>query len=235
MYEDEILIIPEKADIERDAVAEVWQERGGRVLRLGKFWQPPELNPCKVHVYGNDTFCLVLQQKLGFNLISPPDDFLNGIDESWLMRKLRFVTLSDAKKLAFPAFLKSAVPKIFRASIYQTVDDLNQECTKLPYNTMVIHSEVVEFLCEARVFVYNKTVLDCSIYEGSSERKKAVSFINEFLSAVPIPKTCVLDFGEIGGKGWAIIEANASWGAGLNGCSAEKVLPAIINATYCQV
>ena len=64
MYKDEILIIPEKADIERDAVADVWQEQGGKVLRLGKFWQPPELDPCKVHVYGNHTFCLVLQQKL---------------------------------------------------------------------------------------------------------------------------------------------------------------------------
>ena len=145
MHEDEILIISDKADIERDAVAEVWQERGGNVLRLGKFWQPPDIDPCKVYVYGNDTFCIVLQQKHGFNLISTPDDFLTGVDEIWLKRKICLLTLSDAKKLAFPTFLKSAVPKIFKASIYQTVDDLNGECTGLPDNTMVIHSEVVEF------------------------------------------------------------------------------------------
>ncbi len=235
MYEDEILIIPEKTDFERDAVAVVWQEQGGKVLRLGKFWQPPELDPCKVHVYGSDTFCLVLQQKLGFNLISPPDDFLNGIDETWLKRKLRLLALSDAKSLAFPTFLKSAVPKIFKASIYQTVDDLNQECTKLPDSTMVINSEVVEFISEARAFIYNGIVLDCSVYEGSSEPKKAVSFITEFLSEVHVTKTFVLDIGEIAEKGWAIIEANASWGSGLNGCDAEKVLPAIFNATYCEV
>ena len=165
-----------------------------------------------MHVYGNDTFCLVLQQKLCFNLISPPDDLLTGVDETWLKRKIRLLTLSDAKKLAFPTFLKSAVPKIFKASTYQTVDDLNQECTKLPDNTMVIHSEIVEFLSEARAFVYNGTVLDCSVYEGSSEPKKAVKFVTEFLSEVPVTKTFVLDLGEIAEKGWAIIEANPSWG-----------------------
>lgn len=143
--------------------------------------------------------------------------------------------LSDAKKVEFPAFLKSAVPKIFKASIYHTLDDLSQECKNLPDSTMVIHSEIVEFKSEARAFVYKGTVLDCSVYEGSSEPKKAASFIDEFLSEVPVPKTCVLDFGEITNKGWAIIEANASWGAGLNGCDAEKVLPAIFNATYHKV
>jgi len=235
MYEDEILIIPEKTDIERDAVAELWKEKGGKVIRLGKFWQPPELNPRKVHVYGNDTFCLVLQQKLGFSLISPPDDFLNGIDETWLKRKVRFLPLSDAKTITFPAFAKSAVPKLFKASIYQTLNDLNEECRSLPADTVVIHSEIVKLLSEARAFVYNGMVLDCSVYEGSGEAEKAVRFIEGFLSEVPTPKTCVLDFGEIVNEGWALIEANASWGAGLNGCIAEKVLPAIFHATYCEV
>ncbi len=39
------------------------------------------------------------------------------------------------------------------------------------------------------------------------------------------------DVGLIKGEGWAFIEANSSWGAGLNGCEAAKVLPAILAAT----
>lgn len=229
---NQLLLIPEKADIERDAVADAWEKQGGSVLRLGKFWQPPEVDPFKVHVYGNDTFCLVLQQKLGFKLISPADDILANIEKKWLKRKIRFLKLSDAKDLRFPTFLKSAVPKIFRAAIYNSLDKLEKECTKLPDDTDVIQSEIVQWLSESRAFIDNGNILDCSIYEGSGDLEKVRGFIEEFLSETPVPKSCVLDFGEIENKGWALIEANASWGAGLNGCNAEKVLPAIFDATY---
>ncbi len=131
MNKNSTLIIPDKSDIERDSVAESWQNLGGEVLRIGKFWQPPELDPCKVHVYGNDTFCLVLQQKIGFKLISPSDTFLDNIDKKWLKRKLDFFTLADADKVTYPVFIKSAVPKIFKASVYHSLDDLKIECTGL--------------------------------------------------------------------------------------------------------
>jgi hypothetical protein len=41
----------------------------------------------------------------------------------------------------------------------------------------------------------------------------------------------VVDVGLIAGRGWAVIEFNAAWGAGLNGCDPEKVLPAILEAS----
>ncbi len=57
------LLIPEKADIERDEVAAKWTVLDGNVMRLGRFWDPPEsLIPSQVTLYGNDTFCLVLEQ-----------------------------------------------------------------------------------------------------------------------------------------------------------------------------
>lgn len=55
------LLIPEKADPERDAVASAWEEAGGVALRFGRFWDPPPLDKERVRVYGNDTFCLVLE------------------------------------------------------------------------------------------------------------------------------------------------------------------------------
>jgi hypothetical protein len=67
--QERTLLIPEKADIERDAVATIWADAGGNVMRLGRFWDPPEsLIPSQVTLYGNDTFCLVLEQKLGLSL-----------------------------------------------------------------------------------------------------------------------------------------------------------------------
>jgi hypothetical protein len=64
------LLIPEKADVERDAVAAAWTAGGGRVQRLGRFWDPPPLEPESVRVYGNDSFCLVLAQKLGLDFFT---------------------------------------------------------------------------------------------------------------------------------------------------------------------
>jgi hypothetical protein len=47
------LLIPEKADIERDAVARIWADAGGDVMRLGRFLDPPEsLIPVNYEKYG---------------------------------------------------------------------------------------------------------------------------------------------------------------------------------------
>jgi hypothetical protein len=70
------LLISDKPDVERDALADAFARGGGEVHRLGRFWDPPVFDPATVRVYGADSFCLVLQQKLGFDLCSPADDLL---------------------------------------------------------------------------------------------------------------------------------------------------------------
>ena len=70
------LLIPDKPDVERDAVAKSFERGGGVVHRIGRFWDPPAFEPSTVRVYGADAFCLVLQQKLGLSLCSPADDLL---------------------------------------------------------------------------------------------------------------------------------------------------------------
>jgi len=46
-----------------------------------------------------------------------------------------------------------------------------------------------------------------------------------------LPMTVVVDVGFVGGRGWTVIEFNAAWGAGLNGCNPERFLPAIVAAS----
>ncbi len=230
-----ILIIPEKPDLERDSVARVWRESGGDVLRLGKFWNPPELDPTRVRVYGDDIFCQVLAQKLDLSLVSPGDDFLGHVHKRWLGRDVDIFSLAMARESEFPVFLKSAAPKIFRACVYNDREELNKNCVKLPDDTLTIRSSIVSFMAEARGFILDGVVVDCSIYEGSESLSEATSFLESFVKENEIPKTVVLDIGYIENTGWAIIEANASWGSGLNGCAAEKVLPCILNAVESRV
>jgi hypothetical protein len=54
------LLISDKPDVERDALAKSFERCGGVVHRIGRFWDPPTFEPSTVRVYGADAFCLVL-------------------------------------------------------------------------------------------------------------------------------------------------------------------------------
>jgi hypothetical protein len=103
------LLISDKPDIERDALADAFAKGGGEVHRLGRFWDPPVFDPATVRVYGADSFCLVLQQKLGFDLCSPADDLLLWVPSPFLQRQLAQRTLADDLS-SLPAFVKRQSP-----------------------------------------------------------------------------------------------------------------------------
>src|SRR5688572_25009750 len=128
------LLISDKPDIERDALADAFVQCGGEVHRLGRFWDPPVFDPATVRVYGADSFCLVLQQKLGFDLCSPADDLLLRVPPPFLQRQLAQRTIADALS-SLPAFVKPVTPKQFRGAVYASPDDLAAECRGLPQDT----------------------------------------------------------------------------------------------------
>ncbi len=225
------LLISDKPDVERDAVAKSFERKGGKVYRIGRFWDPPALDPSTVRVYGADSFCLVLQQKLGFELCSPDDELLSSVPSSFLHRSLIRSTLGDALAIPFPAFIKPTVPKQFRSAVYRTARELAEECRGLQLTSVVFVAEPVDFVAEARSFVLNGTVLDTAIYAGKAGLAEAANVVSKVAKIVSIPRAVVIDTGLVAGRGWAVIEFNAAWGAGLNGCDSERVLPAIIAAS----
>lgn len=227
------LLIPDKDDIERDAVADAWTKNGGELLRIAKFWNPPPLSSKDIRVYGNNMFCLILAEKLGLELISPEDDFLIKISKNWTKRRINIMTLSEARNVIFPAFIKSVVPKIFKAEVYDNLRVLEAECTQLELTTPVYVSEIVDITAEVRCFILNGKAMTLSMYEGSGNLQEAMDFINSFICSNEsmLQNSFVLDVGFINNYGWAVIEANAAWGAGLNGCDASKAVWSIANAS----
>ena len=224
------LLLPEKADVERDSVADAWIMAGGKIEKLGRFWDPPEYDPRCVRLYGNDAFCLVLAQKLNINLISPADDLLLFLPQTLLKRELKLVALESADGIPFPYFVKPLVPKQFKAAVYENHSRLVAECAGLELDTSLMTSEIVQFSAEVRAFILDGEVLDAAIYEGNADLQAAIAFARIAACDPNLPETCVLDVGNIPDRGWAVIEANATWGAGLNGCVAEKVITAINRA-----
>lgn len=227
-----LLVIPSRADAERDAVAAAWMNRGWEVLRLDRFWEPPALDPQRVKVYGNDVFCLTLAQKLGLDLVSPADDLLAKLDERWLKRQLCIRSLAQTAVREFPTFVKPVVPKAFRASVYADAAELESETTGLTSDTLVFVSEPVTIEAEARCLVLAGRVLSVALYEGSGNGGQASDFAGDFVrnQAGKLPVTLALDVGLIEGRGWAVVEANACWGAGLNGCDPEAMVDCLVAA-----
>ena len=58
--------------------------------------------------------------------------------------------------------------------------------------------------------------------------------VRAFILPIVLPRAVVVDVGFVADCGWAVIEFNAVWGPGLNGCNAPKVLPAILAASGAQ-
>lgn len=113
-----ILIIPARPDYERDQVAAAWAARGWEVLRLDRFWEPPPLDPTRVKIYASAAFAYVVAQKLGLELVSPPDELIATIGREWTRRHVSIDTLRARAAGSFPVFAKPVVPKQFRAGVF---------------------------------------------------------------------------------------------------------------------
>jgi hypothetical protein len=225
------LVISDKPDIERDAVADAWAAAGGEVLRLGRFWDPPPLDPKQVRVYGADTFCQVLAQKLGLALLAPDDDSLAHLSSSLTKRAVRKTTLDTVDSASFPAFVKSVIPKLIRSRVYESASEVIAEAHGMEPGAELLTSEIVELVVEARSWVLDGVVLSIACYEGNGDLNAASTFAAEVARDAAIPSACVIDVGLTRDRGWVVIEANPVWGAGLNGCDPAAAARCIARAT----
>lgn len=225
------LVISDKPDPERDAVAAVWEAAGGDVLRLGRFWEPPPLEPDKVRVYGADAFCQVLAQKLALALVTPADDLLLHLAPGVVKRAVRAAKVSEVDSMVFPAFVKSYIPKLIRSRVYASPSDLVGELRGVEPATELLVSEIVELEAEARSWVLDSEVVSIACYEGDADLVPAGALASAAAREPVVPSPCVIDVGLTPDRGWIVIEANAAWGAGLNGCDALAAARCIARAT----
>lgn len=225
-----LLVVPAAPDGERDRVADAWVRAGGRVSRLARFWEPPALDRSEVRLYGNDSFCLVLAEVLALDLVSPPDDLILELDESLLGREVAGVALGRAGSLRFPRFVKPLVPKQFPAIVHRDLHSLEAVTAGLDPSTLLIHSDPVRFTAEARAFVLGGEVAAEAVYEGDASLDGVAEVVAAVAERVRLPATLVVDLGRLEDR-WVVVEFNATWGAGLNGCDPAAVVPCIAAAT----
>jgi hypothetical protein len=138
--------------------------------------------------------------------------------------------------------VKPAEGKVFDARVYVSSEDLPKP-DQVDDTLLVLASEPVTWQLEVRCFVLDRQVMALSPYwranqlaqaeDGSwpflsDEEESALKFVREILAAgdVEMPPAFVLDIGITAERGWAVIEGNPCWGAGLYGCEARAALHA---------
>ncbi|UPK66629.1 ATP-grasp domain-containing protein [Chitinophaga filiformis] len=230
-----ILLIPEKTDIEFEDVFATWTRGGGEIRRLGKYWiRDEELSDRKIAIYGNQAFAFVLAQIYGVELLSPDDTLIARLDAKWTKRNVQLRQIGDVTATDFPVFIKPVIPKIFVAGVFDTLAAFRAVVQGLAADEQILVSSVVHpIAAEARAFIMNGEVKDIALYEGSASLDEGRRFLAGFLGEYQqyLPAVVVVDIAYNEQTGWFVLEFNACWGAGLNNCSAEKVMDCIINAT----
>lgn len=230
-----LLLLPEKNDPETDAVAAAWQARGNAVARLGKYWiKDAAIATQPIAIYGSQAFALVLAQVYEVQLISPDDTLVARLDKQWTKRAIQLSTISELGDADFPLFVKPVIPKMFMAGVYPSYAAFHSAVGELPASEELLVATVIDSIhAEVRCFVKEGQVLDAACYEGTASLAAAISFAEAFLQANKsvLPSVLVLDLACSGTGEWMVLEFNACWGAGLNGCDAGKVLDCIASAT----
>jgi hypothetical protein len=156
-------------------------------------------------------------------------------------RKISLTTLGQARRNDHDAFVKPPNDKSFPAGVYRGAE-LPEE---YPEDMPVLVSEVVTWEKEFRCFILDRELRTYSLYSRFGELQRDMEFasnqdedlaVESFVSAlladerVDLPRATVVDVGYITGLGWACVEQNAAWGAGIYGCSPTAVLQVIQHA-----
>ncbi|MFB4313521.1 ATP-grasp domain-containing protein [Actinomadura sp. 21ATH] len=218
---------------------------GWGVERLGGWRVPDWLLGRDVVPYGEPLFVEVIAARLGLAMLDAPAGWLPALPARHLGRRIELSTLGEARTLPGPVFVKPADGrKGFAGAVYTDGAGLPPAAAR-PDDTPVLVADPVTWEVEFRCFVLESRVVTLSPYlrggelaQGADgrwhaspeERSQARDYSAEVLAEVDVPAGIVIDVGRIAGHGWAVVEANSAWGAGVYGCDPARVLDVLARA-----
>ena len=215
---------------------------GWNIERLQTWRIPDHLKSLNEPVlYAESLFGPMLAEQLGIQIENPPEDWLPTLPERYRKRCVVLTTLAQARLGAATAFIKPPNDKSFPAQVYQP----SQLPEGYDESMSVLISEIVTWETEFRCFILDRALQTFSLYarfgvlqeesgfqHSDVEEQGLRQFLDEVLAdgSVRLPKATVIDVGWVTGKGWAVVEQNAAWGAGIYACDPELCLSVIRHA-----
>lgn len=221
---------------------------GWSVVRLANWRLPEDLPTRDLVFYGEPSYADVVAGTRHIALLQPTPDWLATLPWEYRRRRVRLATVGETRRLRERAFVKPALEqKAFPSGVYPDGEAFRQVTGYVSNELPVLMEEPVTWALEVRCFVCEGTVVTLSPYLrfgqlvqtaggwplAPEEREAALALSAAVLSdpRVRLPPAVALDMGVIEGQGWAVIELNSAWGAGLYGCDASQVLPVLERAS----
>lgn len=236
-----LILTPRHSD-DTQALWKAAARQGWRVERLSSWRVPEHLRDLPEPVfYGEALFGPSISAALGLTLCNPEEDWLVRLPHEYRLRAIGLSTLGEQRARTTAAFIKPPNDKSFPAAVYARADLPRGYDDAMP----VLVSDVVRWQCEFRCFVLDRQVRSYSLYSrdgelardsgfasSAEEDRGLLDFIGRLLAdpRVALPRACVIDAGVIDGRGWACVEQNAAWGAGLYACYPDAVLDVLRHA-----
>ena len=188
----------------------------------------------KVVLYTSTLDAAAYVERYDLALIEPTLDLLARVSMSLLLRRVEYATWGDLGRVSQPLFIKPADPlnKEFDAGVYR---ERGQIRGSVMPQTPVLVSEVVEWTAEYRCFVLDCRIETVSPYMMAGrplayQRERCAvpgpveAVCKRLFDEVELPPAFVVDVGLIEDRGWAIVEFNPCWCAGLLSSDFDKVL-----------
>jgi hypothetical protein len=200
--------------------------------------------------YGGSDVALAAARRFHLTLLEPPLDLVVRLPLTFRQRAVEYARFDELHRLKAPTFVKPADPlnKAFDAGIYADVRDIRAPKGIAPA-TPVLVAEPVEWLAEYRCFVLDRKVAATTPYlsfgrpvwrpfgEGGEQAQASphvLAFCERLFSqsGVSFPPALVMDVGLIEDRGWAVVEFNPAWCAGLLGVDPRRVLAVLRRACH---
>lgn len=198
-------------------------------------------------VYVTTDRAVAAARALDLALLEPPFDLLTSLPERFLRRQVEPATFGDLDRLHGRTFVKPADPldKWFDAGVYSDVRDVRTRGRARP-DAPVLLSEPVEWSVELRYFVLEGRAVAGSPYlsyghpawrwhanQPSAVPSAGLAVIEGVCAEMTgeLPPALVIDVGRIDDRGWAVVEFNPIWSAGLLNADPRAILPALFRAT----
>ena len=216
-----------------ELVAAPWlaAEARNRNWRVEFLTSRPRLGQSAIFFYGSTLDAEKVSRDYDLALLGPPLDLLAHLPSDLLLRHVEFRRWDQIPSRPDPMFIKPADPiaKTFDAGLYRGRETIPFR-RQIPAETPVLISEPAEWLIEYRCFVLEGNVVATSPYlsfgrplhhtrgRASADPPAPVLDVCRRLAHSPSPKlppAFVIDIGLIEDRGWAVIEFNPAWCAGL--------------------
>lgn len=204
---------------------------------------PPEFFGV-AHLYGGEVFADEVAGELGIALLEPSVSWLSRLPHHFSKRKIRFMSMADARLVDEPSFVKPARGKSFLAAVYDSGSSLSDA---VPADTPVLVSEPVAFASEYRLHILDGDIRASSRYSTHGridpaplvslpESEEVCGFVDELLGAVAasLPTAVVVDVGIVSESGasdrLAVVEANEAWFSACYAAEPDRVLDVVLRA-----